>query len=205
MVQDPERNAMRPVTNLLASSVPALWRQTRQAFTEEVGDSKSRSRGLDWWREQFFTVTNRAGITTAIPKIDYFGREVKKDDWGDTPLSPAGRILPVKRVEADSNMDQAERLIWNYNQKNPNSEYYPSIPGNTFTVDKQKLYLDGENYTNFAKDAGELAHRQINNAIAAGRLNVNNPSEKDIELIKEIFTKARKKTRAKYISKAKKQ
>ena len=203
MVQDPERNAMRPVTNLLSSSVPALWRQTRQAFTEEVGDSKSRSKGLDWWREQFFTVTNRAGITTAIPKIDYFGREVKKDDWGDTPLSPIGRILSVKRVEADSNMNQAERLIWNYNQKNPNSEYYPSIPGNTFTVDGKKMYLSGEAYRDYAMESGKLALKQIHNGIRGGYLDVNNPDEQDIKLIKSIFARARKEMRKKYLKRAK--
>ena len=204
IIEDPERNLMRPATNLLASAVPALIRQTRQAFVEEVGDSKIREQGAEWWKEQFFSVTNRAGFTTAIPKVDYFGRDVKKDDWSNSMFSDFGRLLPIKRVEADKNMDRAEKLIWNYNIHNPNEEYYPGIPRNTFVVNKQKMYLAGKDYHDFAVDAGKLAHRQLNNAINAGYLNVDNPTEKDIELIKKVFSRARKETRKKYIDKAKK-
>jgi RNA polymerase sigma factor (sigma-70 family) len=204
IIEDPERNMMKPATNLFASAVPAFLKQARQAFTEEVGDSKSRELGFDWWREQFFFVTNKAGITTAIPKVDYFGRDVKKDDWSDSMFSDLGRLLPIKRVEADKNMDKVERLIWNYNMRNPNEEYYPGIPRNTFTVNKQKMYLAGQDYHDFAVDAGKLAHKQLNNAVKAGYLNVDKPTEKDIELIKKVFSRARKETRQKYIDKAKK-
>ena len=204
LVEDPERHGMRPATNLLASSVPKLVTQISQAMSENVGDSKSRNKGLEWWKDQFHIVTNRAGVTVPIPKIDFFGREVKKDDFGDTLFSPIGRLLPVKRFEAD-NMDPAERLIWNYNRKNPNSEYYPPLLRNTFTVNKEKLYFAGKDYHDYAVEAGKLAHRQINNAIRAGVINVNNPKESDIEVIKKIFTRARKETQNKFIKRAKKE
>jgi hypothetical protein len=199
IAQDPERNMARPATNLLSSIMPALIRQTRQAFIEEVGESKSRSQGLEWWKDQFDLIINRAGITTAIPKVDYFGRDVKKDDWSTSMLSDAGRLLPIKRVEADRNMGNAERLIWNYNRRNPDEEYYPSIPRNTFTHNGVKMYFAGDDYREFAVQSGQLAHKQINNAIRAGRLNVENPTEKDIKLIRKIFTRARKETQDKLL------
>lgn len=199
VVEDPERNAMRPATNLIASAMPALIRQTRQAFIEEVGESKSRNMGAEWWKDQFDLIINRAGITTAIPKVDYFGRDVKKDDWSTSMLSDAGRLLPIKRVEADRNMGNAERLIWNYNRRNPDEEYYPNIPRNTFTHNGVKMYFAGDDYRDFAVQSGQLAHKQINNAIRAGRLNVENPTEKDIKLIRKIFTRARKETQDKLL------
>jgi hypothetical protein len=109
----------------------------------------------------------------------------------------------VKRIEVDSNFDQAEKLIWNYNQKNPDETWYPSIPQPTFSHNGQKYYFSGENYTNFAIDVGRLAHKQIKNAIAAGRLNINNPSKADIDLIKKVFSRAKKETQQKHIKKAK--
>jgi hypothetical protein len=110
-------------------------------------------------------------------------------------------LLPVKRV--DSNMDKAELLIWNYNRRNPNEEYYPNIPRNTFTHNGVKMYFAGEDYREFAEQAGQLAHKQINNAIRAGRLNVDNPTDKDIELIRKVFSRARKEIQQKNINKAK--
>jgi hypothetical protein len=199
--KDPQRHGSRAATNLLASALPNIYRQSVHALSEDVGESKSRSFGRDWWLDQFFIVTNRAGVTAAVPKIDYFGRVVKKDDWGDTVLSPLGRLLPVKRV--DSNMDKAELLIWNYNRRNPNEEYYPNIPRNTFTHNGVKMYFAGEDYREFAEQAGQLAHKQINNAIRAGRLNVDNPTDKDIELIRKVFTRARKETQQKFIQQKK--
>ena len=202
MYEDPE-HFVKALANPAKGFIPNIYTQVRQAFDENVQDTKSREKGMEWFKDQFFIVTNQAGVTTALPKIDYFGREVKKDDWGDTPLSPLVRLFPVKRVEADSNTDAAERLIFNYNQRNPNEAWYPSIPQPTFTRDKKKFYFSGENYTKFSIDAGVLAHRQIKNAIAAKRLNVNNPQKEDIELIKKIFTRARREMVDKHFRKAK--
>ena len=199
VLEDPERNAMRPATNLLASAMPALIRQSRQAFTEEVGESKSRNQGTEWWKDQFSLIINRAGITTAIPKVDYFGRDIKKDDWSNSWLSDIGRLLPIKRFEADRNMDKAERLIWNYNQRNPNEEYYPGVPRGTFTHNGVKMYFAGEDYREFAIQSGQLAHKQINNAIKANILNVNAPDADDIKLIQKIFTRARKEIQNKMV------
>lgn len=197
-------NFSRAVINPVKGLIPNLYTQMRQSFDENVQDTKSREKGVEWFKEQFFTVTNRAGITTALPKVDYFGRDVKKDDWGDESYTALWRILGVQRMDADSSVDKAERLILNYNQKNPDESWYPSIPQPTFKRDGQKYYFSGENYTNFAKDAGVLAHKQIKNAISAGRLNVNNPSKADIDLMKKVFTRARKETIDRHIQKAKK-
>ncbi len=203
MVQDPERELHRPITNTVASLVPNFYRQARQAFVDTVPDNKSRERGMEFLKDQFIIVTNKMGVTTPMPKIDFFGREVKKDSFGDTFLSPVGRLLAIKAFDADDNMDKAEKLIWDYNKKNPENPWYPDLPAAAFKLNGKKVYLAGEDYQNYAIDSGKLAHRQINNAIRAGRLKLRNPDEQDIELVKKIFSRARKETKQKYLRKVK--
>jgi hypothetical protein len=205
VLQDPDKNFWKSTNNLAASAVPNIWRQTRNSFEDNIADGKSRERGLEFIQDQFTFITNKAGITTGIPKIDYFGREVKKDAFDDSLVSALVRLnFPAKVQSGFSDMDDAEQLIWNYNQRNPESAWYPSIPQHTFTHKKEEYYFSGENYTNYAKDAGQLAHKQIQNEIKAGRLNVKNPTEKDIKLIKNIFEESREKMKVKHFKNAKK-
>ena len=60
------------------------------------------------------------------------------------------------------------------------------------------LYIEGEDYAAFARDAGQLAHKAILSEIRSGSLNVKNPGEEDIKRIKLLFTKARKTAKEKY-------
>ena len=203
VIQDPERELHKPITNTTASLIPNLYRQVRQSIVDEVPDNKSRARGMEFIKDQFTVVTNKMGITTSVPKVDYFGREVKKDDFENALLSPLGRLLAIKAFDADKNLDAADKLVWNYNKNNFDSPWYPSIPQPTFTENKKRMYFSGEAYHKFAVESGKLAYKQIHNAIKAGRLNVNNPTQKDVELIKKIFTRARKEIRNKHISQAK--
>lgn len=203
MVQDPERELHRPITNTVASLVPNFYRQARQALVDTVPDNKSREKGMEFLKDQFIIVSNKMGVTTPMPKIDFFGREVKKDSFGETFLSPAGRLLAIRAFDADDNMDKAEKLIWDYNKKNPENQWYPDLPAAAFKLNGKKVYLAGEDYQNYAIDSGKLAHRQINNAIRAGKLKLRNPDEQDIELVKKIFSRARKETKQKYLRKAK--
>lgn len=203
VVQDPEREIHKPVSNTVALLVPNFYRQARNAFIDNVPDNKSREKGLEFIKDQFIVVTNKMGVTTAVPKVDYFGREVKKDSFENVLLSPVGRLLAIRAFDADDNMDKAEKLIWDYNRKNPDAPWYPDLPAAAFKINGKKVYLAGEDYQNYAIDAGVLAHKQINNAIRAGKINLRNPDEKDINLVKQIFSRARKETKQKYLRKAK--
>jgi hypothetical protein len=197
VASDPERSMAKFATNFASSWMPNVVRQTLNVFDDNVRDTKSRSKGAEWWEDQFKIITDRMGITKASPKIDYFGREISKDALEDSGALRLARLLPVQAVSADSNMNDAERLIWNWNHNNPNNEYYPDVPSYYFRRNNKKYYFSGEDYQQFAKESGQLALRQINNALRHGLLNIDNPTEKDIKLIKSIFTKARSLTRDK--------
>ena len=196
VVSDPERSFAQSLTNFASSWMPNVVRQTANLWDDNVRDNQSRSRGVDWLEDQFQITTNRMGITRGAPKLDYFGREIKKDSLADSgPLWPLMRLVPIQSVAPDENMNKAERLIWQYNQDHPDAEYYPNVPAFYFQRDGKKLYMTGEDYQEFSRKAGELALKQINNAFRHGLLNESKPTEKDIALIKKIFTHARKEIR----------
>ena len=202
IVSDPERSAARYFTNFAASWMPNVVRQTVNAFDDNVRDNKTRAKGLKWWEDQFNIVTNSMGITKAAPKYDYFGREIKKDSLADSGVAwQMMRFIPIKPVNPDSNMNKAELLIWNYNQANPEKEYYPDVPSYYFQRNSKKLYFEGKDYSDFVRESGQLALKQINYAFSHGLLKANKPTEKDIALIKKIFTRARKEVRDQFIRK----
>lgn len=196
--QDPEHSGTRFATNFAASWVPNAYRQAVNAFDDKVRDNRTRARGLKYFTDQFDIVTNSAGFTRALPKLDYFGREVDKDAYADSPAGPLMRLLSVQSAAPDRTMDQADRLLWNYNRRNPESAYWPGLPSYYLKQGNRTLYIEGEDYAAFARDAGQLAHKAILSEIRSGSLNVKNPGETDIKRIKLLFTQARKTAKEKY-------
>ena len=196
--QDPEHSGTRFATNFAASWIPNAYRQAVNAFDDKVRDNRTRARGLKYFTDQFDIVTNSAGFTRALPKLDYFGREVDKDAYADSPAGPLMRLLSVQSAAPDRSMDQADRLLWNYNRRNPETAYWPGLPSYYLKQGDRTLYIEGEDYAAFARDAGQLAHKTILSEIRSGSLNVKNPGEEDIKRIKLLFTKARKTAKEKY-------
>lgn len=196
--QDPEHSGTRFATNFAASWVPNAYRQAVNAFDDKVRDNRTRARGLKYFTDQFDIVTNSAGFTRALPKLDYFGREVDKDAYADSPAGPLMRLLSVQSAAPDRSMDQADRLLWNYNRRNPETAYWPGLPSYYLKQGNRTLYIEGEDYAAFARDAGQLAHKAILSEIRSGSLNVKNPGEEDIKRIKLLFTKARQTAKEKY-------
>lgn len=196
--QDPEHSGTRFATNFAASWVPNAYRQAVNAFDGKVRDNRTRARGMKYFTDQFDIVTNSAGFTRALPKLDYFGREVDKDAYADSPAGPLMRLLSVQSAAPDRSMDQADRLLWNYNRRNPETAYWPGLPSYYLKQGNRTLYIEGEDYAAFARDAGQLAHKAILSEIRSGSLNVKNPGEEDIKRIKTLFAKARQTAKEKY-------
>ena len=196
LVEDPETSVPKWASSFAASWMPNAVRTTVNVFDDTVHDKKNRERGAKWFEEQFYLTMDAAGIPKASPKRDYFGRIIKKDSLADSgPLWQMMRLVPIKSVSPDDNMNRAEKLMWKYNMSNPDKEYYLDVPAYYFTRDGQKLYMTGKYYDEFVEKSGKLALKQINNAFKHGLLNDRKPTEKDIDLIKKIFTRARKEVR----------
>jgi hypothetical protein len=195
-VEDPDRSLKKEMTDFFASWSPNVVRHTINMFDDNVRDNRARERGKNWFEDQFYVTMNAAGFVKASPKYDYFGRPVKKDSLADSgPLWQMMRLVPIKSVSPDDNMNRAEKLMWKYNMTHPGAEYYPDVPAYYFQRDGKKLYTTGKYWDEFAQKSGQLALKQINNAFKHGLLNEKKPTEKDIDLIKKIFQRARKEVR----------
>lgn len=202
IASDPERSGMTFLSNFASSWMPNVVRQTVGLFDDNVKDYKSRERGTEFFQDQFRVTTDRMFPWKAAPKIDYFGREIKKDSLEEAgPLGFLARLIPLQPISPDSSMNRAERLMWEYNQRHPENEFWPSVPAYYFSRDGKKGYFTGNDYQEFARESGQLALKQINNAFRHGLLNDKNPTERDIKLIRKIFSRARKEIREKMIRK----
>ena len=179
--------------NFASSWMPNVVRQTVGYFNDNINTSSNQSKGREWYENMFYMTVDKAGLLHASPKIDYLGREVKKDSVeASSPLGIIARIVALNPQSPDENMEKADRLLFNYAKQNPESAFYPDVPSYFFRHNGKVVYFTGDNYQEYAKDSGELAHKQINNAIKHGILNVEKPTEKDIKIIKGIFQKSRK-------------
>lgn len=197
VMSDPERSGMKFATQFVSSWVPAGVRQLSTSYRDEISNTKSYEKGDAFLTDQFSIAMTQAGLTVRNPKLDYFGREVKQDDLPSGELQWLRRLVPIQQIEPEQHMNPAERLILNWNSLHPGQEYYPDVPQNSFERNGKRLYFGNDDYYIFSRESGQLALKQIRNAFRHGLLNERQPGAKDIELIKKIFTRARKEVREK--------
>ena len=187
-------------SNFMASWMPNVVRQTVSYFDDNVRTSSNQSKGRNWYENMFYITVDKAGLLHGSPKVDYLGRDVKKDSvTASNPLGIIARILALNPQDAEENMGNVDRLLFNYSRKYPESAYYPDVPSYYFRHNKKMIYFTGENYQEYARESGQLANKQLNYAIKRGLLDVNNPTPKDIALIKKVFQRARMEVKTRMI------
>jgi hypothetical protein len=197
----PEKTFASLGTNFVASWMPNAAKSLIMSADDDVRNYKSYEKETEFLKDQFHVVTSKAGFTRRLPKVDCFGEIITKENAKDTPEAflYIGRLVGqyVKEIDED---DKVKKLLLNYNYKsNPDAPYWPDIPKNTFTYKGEKCYFGNEDYHDFAVQSGKLAKKQLDNAVRRGLLNVNKPTEKDIKLIKNVFNRARKQVKEKFV------
>lgn len=196
-VESPE-GLPRYATNFIASWVPNVYRGTVSKINNTIEDRRNYERGMDWLEYQFGTlVAQKAGFIKGAPRVDTWGREVENRNGLQTgsPLMTAiwRASSPVKTMPDD--MEKVDQLVMNYNLKNPNEEWWPNLPQYWYKKSGKTHYMNKEQYHSYAKRAGRLAKGKIDSMIQKGRLNVKNPTKRDITVIRKIITAARKRAR----------
>lgn len=200
LVNNPEREGARWMTDFAASWMPNAVRQASAALDGERPDTNVRTSGAQWWRDQWQVVLSKAGLARLAPRVDCFGRPVTKDEAEESgPGDVAWRLMvPVATRDAGS-MDGAELAIWNWNAAHPEKAYWPSVPNFRFRHGGKDYIMTGRDYADFAREAGRLAHRQILNAINHRLIRPSSPGEKDMDLIRQIFERSRRQTRDRFV------
>lgn len=193
IVQDPEKSAMDYASSYIGSWVPNIYRQMRNSVDENVPDYRNREKGNEWFSKWWEVTLSKAGLAERVPKRDYFGRTVPKDAAGSGVGAFLERLLsPFERKAAD--MDPMDRMLWEYNRRNPDSQYYPSLPAPTAKVNGRDVSFV-ENYDELCRVAGEQAYKELRFLAKTRRINTMKPSDRDIATVKSVLARARKRAR----------
>lgn len=201
VVENPE-SGLRWASSFAASWIPNAMRKTISSADNMIRDNKAYEKvGMDYLKEQFWLVASAAGAVKMAPKVDYFGREITKNQSQDMDLGDYAWNLLSPMKATDSNLDKIEQLVWRYNKSHPNNQYWMGIPSPSGSYKNRRFYLDRESYHDFAIKTGKLAKQQMDIALRKGLLNPTSPTEKDIRLIRNIFSKAHKATKMEFVRK----
>ncbi len=200
LFDEPERSIGSWTTDFAASWMPNAVRQASNAFDDVRRDPSVRTSGARWWKDQFHLTLSKAGVMRMAPKVDCFGRPITKDDAEKAgPGDILWRLLVPANTKSADAMDPAEKVIWNWNVRNLDEQYWPGVPNYRFSLDGVKYEMHGKNYADFSMESGRAAHRRILELINTGRIKTGNPREEDIALIKQALNVSRKLTRQKYV------
>ena len=193
-VEDPE-NALRYTSNFVSSWIPNAVRKVVSAADDEIKDNRTYERTLAGitYHQLFELPGSKAGLVDLKPKVDLWGNTITKDenfgDFGDF----AWRVIsPVYADKAES-MKAVDKFVWNWNQNNPNDQYWPTMPQWWFKRNNKTVYMTAEQYNRYARSAGKLARRNIEIAIREGLIkNINKPSSDDLKIYKKMISDARR-------------
>jgi hypothetical protein len=200
LFDEPERSIGSWTTDFAASWMPNAVRQASNAFDDVRRDPSVRTSGARWWKDQFHLTLSKAGVMRMAPKVDCFGRPITKDDAEKAgPGDILWRLLVPANTKSADAMDPAEKVIWNWNVRNLDEQYWPGVPNYRFSLDGVKYEMHGKDYADFSMESGRAAHRRILELINTGRIKTGNPREEDIALIKQALNVSRKLTRQKYV------
>lgn len=193
IVQDPEKSAMDYASSYIGSWVPNIYRQMRNSMDENVPDYRNREKGNEWFSRWWEVTLSKAGLAERTPKRDYFGRTIPKDAAGSGVGAFLERLVsPFERKPAD--MDPMDRMLWEYNRRNPDSQYYPSLPSPVAKVNGRDVsFVD--NYDELCRVAGEQAYKELRFLAKTRRINTRKPSDRDIATVKSVLARARKRAR----------
>ena len=200
LFDEPERSIGSWTTDFAASWMPNAVRQASNAFDDVRRDPSVRTSGARWWKDQFHLTLSKAGVMRMAPKVDCFGRPITKDDAEKAgPGDILWRLLVPANTKSADAMDPAEKVIWNWNIRNLDEQYWPGVPSYRFSLDGVKYEMHGKDYADFSMESGRAAHRRILELINTGRIKPGNPREEDIAMIKQALNVSRKLTRQKYV------
>jgi hypothetical protein len=124
------------------------------------------------------------------PKVDLWGREIKKQAFSNTGADVAWKIflpIDVRRVQDQDPAFRFDRMISNWNNQNPDAGIYPQTPTQSITERGEKIVMDDSEYNQFLRRAGELTVQRM----VRQRWNIDEPKERDMDRMAKIISEAR--------------
>jgi hypothetical protein len=181
------------VSKYYSGFVPNVVKGAARSGDDFVRDQKIAGKGSQFYKDLADKTKYRAfpaEKNAPPPLVDRWGRDVKKLDTGSKVGNVANRMLNPFEVR-DLQDTPIDRMLLKWNEANPGSKYHPSRPNRHYTRDGKTLYMSDDEYHRFASESGQEAFRILGKL----RLNLNDPTEKDIEKVRVTLSKTRAKWR----------
>jgi RNA polymerase sigma factor (sigma-70 family) len=162
---------------LMQALVPNIIRQPLRNLDDYVRDTKHA--------DALYQALPAANF--AQPKVDIYGNDVKK---GGNPIM---RLFLTTPLKADEHLQNADRLLLNWNRENPSQSYAPQDPPDTYKKNGKEQKMTGDQYHRFTVASGRIASQILKSTISPAR--VQNPKKEDVDAIRKAFEDARTMTR----------
>ena len=176
---EPDLKDNRKMQQFLAGRVAMVMPNIiRQPIRES--DSNFRERSANFMQELLYQ---------AVPygqkpaKVDPYGQSVTK------PGTPIGRTVDVTDAGSDT-VHPMDRMLLKFRDKHPGKAWFPSVVNSAeFTNRKtgKSEKMNSEQLAEFKRMAG----LRLDAALKTARLNLSNPTDRDIETAKELVSKSR--------------
>jgi len=201
MFRDRENvNAAKMTRDLFISPMmPNLVRQLASAGDPYMRDVSVREyEDASEWDAMYQKLTYQVYPSKDNPdappiKHDLWGRPVERQ--GGSYMARA--FSPAKQTLETEDINKLDRLIVRFNDKVEEGtfggavdKYLPRAPEYRIRRGDQEFLLSDEEYSRLTRDAGQLAQKRLQYR----RLNYDDPTERDIEIIRDALSKARKTT-----------
>ena len=202
-----ENRAIGLVQNFASSWMPNIVRQSLRATDPLIRDYRTQQRG---WEKTKEILKQTGGMVLPVtglqppPRRDHWGKPASKDTDMAALGKPTSDIIwrltvPVRAQRAIT-MNNIDRMIWNWNRAQTDRQYiwWPINPRNAYKLrprDKDRP-MTPEVYDRFQQMRGERAWQLLKNR----RFNFNKPSEREIDIVRKMFSKATKDSKNKIVN-----
>jgi hypothetical protein len=122
------------------------------------------------------------------PKVDIWGRNIDRTNIHNPVSSFMYQLaIPVRIKQTDAFVGDRVLLKWNAKHAESPKAKYPRAPKKNMQYEGKTMTFSDSQYHEYAKLAGQVAKQLV----ATVNLNVDNPTETDIDLILNSITRAK--------------
>jgi len=191
---DQPKSIQQWAPNFVASWVPNSIRSGLRASDDYIRETRFAGKDDDWWKKAARTTLYKAfpaPFAAPPPKVDLWGREVEPIQGGHPFSDTLYRfIVPARRQTIDDPI-AADQVLANWNDQNPEAEFFPVTPSATFRVGRESFHMGPELYNAYLRLAGQTSLRTLSRA----RMNVEQPTQRDLKRIQDAIRFGRKRAR----------
>jgi hypothetical protein len=202
-----ESTAINMAQDFVTSWVPNFIRSAARSSDDAFRDTRARGEGRQFAGELIERTLQESVPSPAFqelvgdvppPGVDLWGRESRR--YGRAGAAPYTDFIyritvPIWRQDADK-ATKVDRLILNWNNQNPTEGFYPAPPRASWQVEGETVRLTAEEYNRFLRESGQASLEILQDT----DLNVNQPTEADLEIIEDVIRDMRQATKEQMLS-----